>query len=292
MFDTMKVAKKIKEARIAKNLTQMNLADAMGVSYQAVSNWERGNSMPDISKLEDLCRTLELSVAELLGMEEKETPAVAKLVENQYAELSAEELMDAAPMMPPAQVKAQAKKQKLNLAMLTDIAPYLDEEFMEELLEEMEIDSLLVLTGLAPHLDEDVLDKLVRRAPKDDFNGIAAMAPYLDEDTLDYLIKRCEARPEDWAFVETIAPFLDEDTLDWFVKKWGDDLDENMLESIAPFLEEDTLDALAEQRIRAGRVSDLKELYPFMDDKTIRKIARALMEAGDLEGVQEAAHFM
>lgn len=44
MFDTMKTAKKIKSARIAKNMTQMNLADAMEVSYQAVSNWERGVS--------------------------------------------------------------------------------------------------------------------------------------------------------------------------------------------------------------------------------------------------------
>ena len=44
MFDTMKVAKEIREARIAKNMTQMNLADEMGVSYQAVSNWERGVS--------------------------------------------------------------------------------------------------------------------------------------------------------------------------------------------------------------------------------------------------------
>lgn len=45
MFDTMKVAKRIKEARMAKNMTQMNLADAMSVSYQAVSNWERGDSL-------------------------------------------------------------------------------------------------------------------------------------------------------------------------------------------------------------------------------------------------------
>ena len=44
MFDTTKVAKRIKEARVAQNLTQMQLADAMGVSYQAVSNWERGVS--------------------------------------------------------------------------------------------------------------------------------------------------------------------------------------------------------------------------------------------------------
>ena len=40
----MKVAREIREARITQNMTQMNLADEMGVSYQAVSNWERGVS--------------------------------------------------------------------------------------------------------------------------------------------------------------------------------------------------------------------------------------------------------
>lgn len=42
MFNTIEIAKRIKQARIDKNMTQMNLAEAMGVSYQAVSSWERG----------------------------------------------------------------------------------------------------------------------------------------------------------------------------------------------------------------------------------------------------------
>ena len=44
MFDTMQVGRRIRTARIEKNMTQMELADRMGVSYQAVSNWERGVS--------------------------------------------------------------------------------------------------------------------------------------------------------------------------------------------------------------------------------------------------------
>ncbi|MBR5577754.1 MAG: helix-turn-helix transcriptional regulator [Lachnospiraceae bacterium] len=44
MFDTNKVAINIKNTRTKINMTQMNLADEMGVSYQAVSNWERGVS--------------------------------------------------------------------------------------------------------------------------------------------------------------------------------------------------------------------------------------------------------
>ncbi len=34
-----------KEARIRKNLTQSALADRLGITYQAVSNWERGASL-------------------------------------------------------------------------------------------------------------------------------------------------------------------------------------------------------------------------------------------------------
>ena len=54
MLDMNKVAKNIKNARTKKNMTQLELADIVGVSYQAVSNWERGNSMPDIGKISDM----------------------------------------------------------------------------------------------------------------------------------------------------------------------------------------------------------------------------------------------
>lgn len=292
MFDTMKVAKKIREARIAQNMTQMNLADAMGVSYQAVSNWERGNSMPDISKLEDLCGTLQISIAQLLGMETKETAAVTRILQEEDAPLTVEELSELAPVLPPAEVKKQAQKQKLNVAALVDIAPYLDEEFLGELLEDAEVESLLVLQSLAPYLDGDVLDRLVRRAPETDFDGIAAMAPFLEEETLDYLVKRCEQKPENGAFLEMLAPFLKEETLNWLVKKQEENFDKDMLETLAPFLEEETIDALVEAQIAKGNIKNLAGLYPFMDSDTVRKVVKVLMENGNLDAVKEAVMFL
>ena len=107
MFDTMMIGKKIKQARIDQNMTQMNLADAMGVSYQAVSNWERGNSMPDISKLADLCAALHISVNELLGIE---SPAVEKAMAQE--ELTIEELVEVAPVLPPQAVMAQMEAKR------------------------------------------------------------------------------------------------------------------------------------------------------------------------------------
>lgn len=44
MFVMKKVGRKISELRKAKNMTQLELADKMNVSFQAVSNWERGVS--------------------------------------------------------------------------------------------------------------------------------------------------------------------------------------------------------------------------------------------------------
>ena len=263
MFDTMKIAKIIKEARIARNLTQMNLADAMGVSYQAVSNWERGNSMPDISKLEDLCETLQIGVTELLGMENRETAVVEKLIQTEEIPLTAEELTEVAPVLTPEEVKKQVRKQKLDLSALTGIAPFLDETDLEELAEEVEVESLREIVGLAPFLDEDVLDRLVRKAPRDDRKGVLALAPFLEEETLDWLVKQC-----DFAF------------------------DRKFLEALAPFLEEETIDALAEEQIAKGDVESLTGLYPFMEEETLHKVVKALMSQGDLEGLKKATHFL
>lgn len=266
MFDTMKVAKRIREARIGKNMTQMQLADAMRVSYQAVSNWERGNSMPDISKLEDLCSALDISVSELLGMEEKGTAAVEKVLQDEA--LTVEELTEIVPMLPPETVKEQTQKtndgkRKWDLKALAELAVFMDDDLLEEIIEEAQVDSLKDLVPLAPFLDDDLLDKLVRRAPKGDVDGITALAPFLDEDTLDYVIRQCDL-----------------------------ELDKKLVENLAPFLDEDTIDHLADVQIAKGNVKALRSIYPFMDSDTVRKVAKALMESGDLEGVKEAAVFM
>ncbi len=66
MFDMKKIGGNISRMRKAANLTQMELADRMGVSFQAVSNWERGQTMPDISRLPELSEALGVTVDEIL----------------------------------------------------------------------------------------------------------------------------------------------------------------------------------------------------------------------------------
>ena len=57
----------IKKLREEKRITQGELAQMIGVSDKAVSKWETGRGLPDISLLEPLSRALGISVAELFA---------------------------------------------------------------------------------------------------------------------------------------------------------------------------------------------------------------------------------
>lgn len=58
---------KIKALRLQNTLTQAELAEALGISTPAVSKWERGLSMPDITLLAPLARCLGTTIDELLS---------------------------------------------------------------------------------------------------------------------------------------------------------------------------------------------------------------------------------
>lgn len=68
-MDIEKIGEFISKLRQERNLTQKELADKIGVTDKAISKWERGKGLPDITLLEPLAKALDVSVAELLGGE-------------------------------------------------------------------------------------------------------------------------------------------------------------------------------------------------------------------------------
>ncbi len=57
----------IKKLREAKEMTQAELAQKLGISDKAVSKWETGKGYPDITLIEPLAQALEISVSELFS---------------------------------------------------------------------------------------------------------------------------------------------------------------------------------------------------------------------------------
>ena len=68
-MDQIKIGRFIAECRKKANLTQVQLAEKLGITDKAVSKWERGVSMPDTSIMLELCDILCISVNELLSGE-------------------------------------------------------------------------------------------------------------------------------------------------------------------------------------------------------------------------------
>ncbi len=305
MFDTRKVGKKIAALRKERNKTQMELADEMGVSYQAVSNWERGNSMPDISKLPQLSLILGTSVDEILG-ESKE----AQLLEHVIAgteqtflkeqETEVETIAEVAPLMKPEQTKNvveskeeqgedgfKGEKKKISVKELTVLAPYLEENYLEELVEKYGISSdMHSLAALAPYLSENALDKIALES-EGSMKELAALAPFLSENALDKIALESEGSMKELA---ALAPFLSEETLDEIARKVEED--PKSLTPLAPFLSKEILGKTVLKALEKGNIENCVSLYPFLDDETLKKIADRLMKEQGAKSLQALIPFL
>ena len=87
------IGKFIAACRKEKGLTQMQLAEKLNITNRAVSKWETGKSMPDVSLMLDLCSILGITVNELLSGE--------RIIMEDYQKRAEENLME-----------LQAKKEK------------------------------------------------------------------------------------------------------------------------------------------------------------------------------------
>lgn len=321
MFDTMTIAKRIKRARIEKNMTQLQLADAMGVSYQAVSNWERGNSMPDISKLADLCATLDLTVNELLGMEDKTANAVTKAMEKE--KLTVEELKEVAPMLPPEQVKEQVESKwvlhmpdmsfmkKLPDMIKTTVSKEKMEqirntaEAVRENMNEKTIERLNAKGNVKVVISKDKEETQKeqtqpdtgkkKRKKKIDLYSITELAPFLDEEYLNNLV--LEAELSDLNGLEELAPFLEKETIAKLIKRCLEEDEGDMIEELAPFAEQEALDdivnTLIEQNADFEDLDwDITELYPFLSKATILKLAKYLLEQGQMDSIDAVKDYL
>ncbi|WP_379346285.1 helix-turn-helix domain-containing protein, partial [Paenibacillus sp. GCM10027629] len=194
-----KVGRNIAKLRKRMGITQMGLADKLGISYQAVSNWERGETMPDISKLPLIKEIFDVSIDEILD-EGKGTQILQNMLDNttkdylQHNEISFEEISEIAPLLRTEQV----------------------DEFFENVKNRVETSDLL---SIAPFISEDVIDECAKKAfEKEGIDALVSIAPFISDDVIDECAKKSFEKEGIGALV-SIAPFISDDVIDECAKK-------------------------------------------------------------------------
>lgn len=62
------IGKRIRKYREARGISQIQLAEKLGINNNRISNWEQGINRPDADILADICRALDISPSELLDV--------------------------------------------------------------------------------------------------------------------------------------------------------------------------------------------------------------------------------
>ena len=295
MFDTIKVAKRIRDGRTAKNMTQMELADKLGVSFQAVSNWERGASMPDISKLSDLSEILSISISDLLGSEDKSSISVEKVIEKEDLEIS--ELIDVAPIVPPKTIEetVKEKKSKVKVDELVALAPFLSSKALSELVEDLEVEDVSSLVALAPFLEEETLSILLNKHEITDSDDLVAFAPFLDEDELSEIVMKSVDKGVE-CNIKALSPFLSEECLEEYVMKTisSPSFSFSSIEGVLPHLDSPVVSSIFTALLEKGEKDNLVSLAPFMDGDDLEGVISHAIDKHQMEmkDIMEFAPFL
>ena len=324
MFDAVEIGRRISRLRKEKDMTQPALADVMGVSFQAVSNWERGASMPDIGKLPELAQALGVSVDELLGggrggelirsvIDGKEE----SFVKNERITLS--EAGEAAPLLKPKQVtrivkaieeekqqrqndaagedRASAEQEKIDFESLISIAPFLDEDYLDTLATRLAPDvGLARLAALAPFVSEETLGKLSQNSIRNGgtLGELAAIAPFLDEEDLGKIALDVVQKGGTLGELAALAPFLDEDDLGKIALSCvesGSSI--SQVVAVAPFLDEEDLDRIVKTALKHGqKAGDLTALFPFLSQEALRALIEDALKRNDTGSLSNISKFL
>ena len=89
-MDNNKIGKYIASRRKEKGLTQQELGDKLFVTDKAVSKWERGLSLPDITILEKLADVLNTDIYSILQVEKKNSVDLEKILNDQRKKIQKE----------------------------------------------------------------------------------------------------------------------------------------------------------------------------------------------------------
>ena len=306
MFDMQKVGGHIAALRKKMNMTQVDLAERLGISYQAVSSWERGATMPDISKLLELSRALGTTVDAMLCCEEvqgempEETPAgeswqdmmaqIGSGIRHQMEEVQ-EKLQEMQGQMPGGVTVVKKGRNsyvihipdeedetngKVSADTIGSLAWNMDQETLEDVL----VDAINdgdedIVEEIACYLEPETIDRAVARAKLPlTTEMVEELAMYMGHGALEECIVRAIDEGED-EIVEECACHLDDETMERVLTRCVGELTIDMVEALSCHASEAALDLLID-KCDLEDIDVVEALSPYLNQRQMRLLLKRL----------------
>ena len=259
MFDMQSIGIKISQMRKDAGLTQMGLADKLNISFQAVSSWERGLTMPDILKLHELADIFGVTIDDILGGRRESDIVLAAEANETPAPLpTLAEVSEVAPILTAAQTDTLTEKiikekgDAMNLQEIASVAPFLSTEFLDELAEKIfsETGSLSALGPIVPFVSSTYVDRIACKAIDEtgDLSAISPILPFVSSEVLDKYAVQLVAQADSLDVLRPVAPFVSSTCINNLAEKALAEKGLAALSSIIPFIDSKIIEAYIKEK--------------------------------------------
>lgn len=269
-------------------MTQMELAEEMSVSFQAVSSWERGSTMPDISRLPQLCDTLGISIDQLLD-NSPYLPTVEQLLEPGETitqPIPAQHLVELEPVIKPKELSSVIHHNKEgvlfdNFYQLLNLIPFLSKEDTESLVRSHRslITSINDFAEIAPMLPSELVAEIISTLPQENLNlsTFLLLSSVVNPNMVQHLLEQNPDILESAENIAQLAPFLPRDYLNQLLSQKQFSCFQEDLVMLAPFVDQAVLERLLEENLpEIQSIDDLIELAPFISSQSLHKMMQTL----------------
>lgn len=248
------------------NMTQSDVADALHISHQAVSKWERLESLPDITLLPELAKLFNVTMEELLQGErfkeekEKNINSHEEMFINDVAVENVEE------------AKQVLRIMGNKIEILKEIAPITKPKILDQVMDDIEFD-LEEIEDFLPFLGEEIFDKIINQAIASHtvYKLQEEIYPFLNEGHKDKLIEYYINHETDMD-IEELYPFISANHKEKLIYHFLNKGDMNNLEDLYPFLGVKEKDIVIDKFIEAKAYKYIEDLMPFINKEQKNRI--------------------
>jgi transcriptional regulator with XRE-family HTH domain len=293
MLNARLIGSYISTLRKEKDLTQVELADRLNVSHQAVSKWERGDSLPDIGTLVELGKVFEKTIDSILSggkndtaprnvgtivheLAENHPEKVAALMNDGHAEV--EGFVDLAPLLKTSTMRKVTElvdENKFTIDNLVHLAPFLEQDGLTKLISSINLSELTWedIIPLAPFLRKDALKNItVNIEETPELRHIINLAPFVGDD-INLMVQKADLSEANWHDIQSLAPFVNSNTLMQLIDQTSNEpLSLEQIVSVAPFLGEHMDRLLVQAKIESLSLQQLPVLAPFIGREALANL--------------------